>query len=90
MFDSKSSTFKQFPIPTPGAVPGGITADNSGNIWFTEEISDKIGRLVPSTGDISEFQIPTNDSIPIEEAVDQHGVVWFTESKTGKIGCLNP
>lgn len=40
----------EIPVPTPGSLPDGIAVGADGNIWFTEQTGNKIGRvnLVPS------------------------------------------
>src|SRR5262245_23754173 len=55
--------FDEFPIPTAGAGPIGITTGPDGNLWFTEYLANKIGRITPS-GTITEFPVPTADSRP--------------------------
>jgi virginiamycin B lyase len=35
-----------FPVPTPGSEPSDITQGPDGNIWFTEFLANKIGRVV--------------------------------------------
>jgi len=37
----------KFDIPTAGAASFGVTSDHAGNIWFTENFNNKIGRLTP-------------------------------------------
>jgi virginiamycin B lyase len=42
-----SAVFAQFPTPTPGSNPAQIALGADGNLWFTEQQGQKIGRLVP-------------------------------------------
>ncbi len=37
----------EYAIPTADAQPGGITTGPDGNLWFTENDADKIGKIVP-------------------------------------------
>jgi len=37
----------QYPIPTSGGLPYALTVGADRNIWFTERLSGKIGRLIP-------------------------------------------
>lgn len=37
------------------ATPDGIHIDSGGDVWFTESVSSEIGRLNPSTDDITEY-----------------------------------
>jgi len=40
----------EFPVPTAGSAPVGITAGPDGNLWFTEFYGNKIGVLRPERG----------------------------------------
>jgi streptogramin lyase len=79
----------EFVIPTPGSVPDGITAAPDGNLWFTERLGNKIGRITPA-GVFTEFPVPTPDSEPLALVVAPDGNVWFTEFKGNKIGRITP
>ena len=60
MIDSSNGTIKDYATPTANAEPDGIVYDPSGgDLWFTEEGADKIGRFDPQTKAMSEFSIPT-------------------------------
>jgi virginiamycin B lyase len=61
-----SGAFAEFPVPTPGAVPYGITAGPDGSVWFAEfSPANRIGRVTPS-GSLAEYVVPTPNSMPIE------------------------
>jgi streptogramin lyase len=75
----------EFAIPTAGAGLTAITAGPDGNIWFTESLVNKIGRISPD-GVITEFPIPTTDSQPIDIVASPDGNLWFTELAGNKIG----
>jgi streptogramin lyase len=65
--------------------PIGITAGPDGALWFTEQATNKIGRIT-TAGAITETVIPTAGSKPFSIATGPDGNLWFTESNTGKIG----
>lgn len=73
----------EFPLPTPAAGPlpdpAGITAGPDGNLWFTENDGNKIGRITTS-GSLTEFSIPTTDSLPGGITLGADGSLWFTET----------
>ena len=56
-----------------------------GNLWFTEFIANKIGRITP-TGTITEFNVPTSSSDPIGITAGPDGNLWFTERSGNKLG----
>src|SRR5215472_3695260 len=76
-----------FPTPTAYSGPAGITSGPDGNLWFTENYSNKIGRIT-TCGVITEFPIPTPGSGPLGIATGLDGNLWFTENTagSGKIG----
>ena len=57
------------------------------HLWFTEALSDKIGRITIA-GVITEFPVPTAGSTPAGITTGPDGALWFTEVSSGKIGRL--
>jgi streptogramin lyase len=74
---------------TPVAGVSGITVGPDGNVWFTEDSGDRIGRITLD-GAITEFSVPTPSSRPIRIAAGPDGNLWFTERNGGKIGRITP
>lgn len=68
--------FTGFPVPTASANPLGITAGGDGNLWFTEEFGNKIGRIT-TTGSIKEFPIAMA-GLPFD-IVSGPGGLWFVQ-----------
>jgi streptogramin lyase len=86
---ASAQTISEFPIPTSGSYPWGIAAGPDGNLWFTENLGNKIGRITPA-GAITEFAIPTSSSRPWRIAAGPDGNLWFTENLGFKIGRITP
>lgn len=82
-------TITEYPVTTAGAFPLGITSGPDGNLWFTEQQKNKIGRISP-TGTVTEFTLPGADSFPAGIAAGPDGNVWFTEIGPSKIGRITP
>jgi virginiamycin B lyase len=61
---------------------------SDGNLWFTEQTGNNIGRITPKTGAIREFAVPTASSVPdfITPGPALSATVWFTEYTGNKIG----
>ncbi|MGC8961085.1 MAG: virginiamycin B lyase family protein, partial [Candidatus Bathyarchaeia archaeon] len=57
--------------------PRGIVVDSAGNVWFTEQLGNRIARLSGAT--IYEWILNTTGSEPWDVAVDKEGNVWLTE-----------
>lgn len=77
----------EFPIPSV-AGSGSITSGPDGNLWFQENLSNKIGRITVA-GTFTEFAIPTANSGVAWIAAGPDGNLWFTEGLAGKIGRIS-
>ncbi|MEO8754142.1 MAG: hypothetical protein ABI624_15845 [Casimicrobiaceae bacterium] len=64
-----------------------IAAGADGNIWFTEKIAGKVGRITPS-GAIAEFSLPGSGTI-LGLAAGQDGNIWV-KGYAGKIFRVTP
>ena len=78
-------------LAVPGAKPGDlrfITASPDGNVWFTEGISNKVGRVNaganPVTVDL--FTVPTAGSQPSNLTAGPDSAIWFSEFHSKKLG----
>ncbi|MGA4790848.1 virginiamycin B lyase family protein [Nocardia sp. AB354] len=58
-YDTVTHEFTKHQVPTPNAVPQGLTIGPDGAIWFSESVGGKIGRIDPDTGVIAEYSIAT-------------------------------
>jgi streptogramin lyase len=74
-----------YPLPSNGH-PLTIAAGSDGALWFTESPGNRIGRIDPATGVVSEFPVPTPQSAPWEITGGPDGNLWFTELLGNKIG----
>jgi streptogramin lyase len=90
---ASSGDITEFAVPTAMSGPNAITDGPDGNLWFTEQRSNQIGRLTPS-GVITEFAIPTAGGNPSAITTGSDGNLWFTEVTTtgidDNIGRLTP
>jgi len=43
----RAAQITEFPLPSPGSGPAGIAAGPDDNLWFTEQLGNKIGRITP-------------------------------------------
>ena len=72
-----------------GGVPYDITAGADGNLWFTDYLSNEIGRMTPA-GVLTRFAVPTFFSLPSSITAGSDGNVWFAELNGNKIGRITP
>jgi streptogramin lyase len=79
---ASAQTITEFPIPTAGTDPLGITVGTDGNLWFTEFFVGKIGRIT-TAGVITEFAAAGNPQFIV---TGSDGNLWFAEQSIFKIG----
>jgi streptogramin lyase len=72
-----------------GIDPYGITTGHDGNVWFTEWLGNRVGRITPS-GAITEFPIPTAQSRPYGITAGREGNLWFVEESANKVARVTP
>ena len=54
----------EWTIPSTASGPYGVGVDTSGNVWFTENRTNKIATFNPTTNDFTEWNITTPNSQP--------------------------
>lgn len=88
--ESSPPAIAEFPLPSSGGFPFGITAGPDGNVWFTELSKGVVGKInVLSPNKIAEFPIGTSSQIlAITAGPDRN--VWFTEYTGNKVGRITP
>ena len=69
--------------------PNSIAAGPDGNVWFTENDANEIGRITPG-GKITEFPVFPAGSGILDIAAGPDGNLWFTEGQSQKIGRITP
>ena len=85
-----AGAFTEFPVLTAGASLQSICFGPDRNMWFTEQLANKIGRILTSDQTVTEFTVPTAGSAPTGIAFGVDGRVWFTELGGNKIGAIDP
>jgi virginiamycin B lyase len=83
------ANIKQWTVPTPGSRPHDPLAASDGAIWWTGQLSSKLGRLNPKTGGMNEFPVRMQTA-PHGLVEDKDGNIWFTGNHLGLIGKLDP
>jgi virginiamycin B lyase len=81
-----SGGIQEFLVPTPGAGPVGIASGPDGALWFTENATNKIGRVTTGGVVTNESVIPTSGADPDGIVAGPDGALWFTEFFGNKIG----
>jgi virginiamycin B lyase len=79
----------------PPAVNAGLTdivSDNNGRMWFTEQLANRIGRLIIDTGHITEFPLPVLNGQARGAGAITFGPdekLWFVETAANQIGRID-
>ena len=69
--------------------PTDLTSGPDGDLWFTESVRGRIGRIT-SSGLIAEFPIPGAKAWPWGITAGPGGNLWFTDPGQDKIGRITP
>lgn len=77
-------------VPTQGSRPHDPIATKDGAIWWTGQLSNKLGRVDPKTNAIVEYTLKSQHTGPHGLAEDKDGNIWFTGNHTALIGKLDP
>lgn len=79
-------------IPTPVSRAGLMqpAVDAQGNIWVGEMVTNKLARINPRTGEVSEWTPPGGKYNIMATAIDREGNVWFTEQAANYVGRFDP
>jgi hypothetical protein len=72
------------------APPRALAGGPDGNVWFTEDDTDRVGRITPP-GEITEFHAGiSSGSEPSGIVAGPDGNLWFTEFEGGRLGRITP
>lgn len=68
------------PSSCTGTHISGIAVDSKGNIWFTDSLSQRVGYVVPASGQIVTETLNNSNAHPYDGLIiDSSDRVWFTE-----------
>ena len=87
MFDPETGKFTHF---EEGAKCYDLKLDKNGDVWFTAQFRNKIGRVDGKTLKVTMWDSPTADSFPRRLQVASDGTVWYGEFNAGKMGHFDP
>jgi virginiamycin B lyase len=87
--DPERLTVTEFPTGISGANPHGITADETGNIWYAATVAGKIGRYNPDTDEYRSYTMP-DEVDDVHSLTSVNGMIWFTAPRSNVFGNLNP
>jgi virginiamycin B lyase len=83
-------TLQAWQVPTPGSRPHDPLGARDGSLWYTGQLTGKLGRIDPNTGAIREYSLKSPHTGPHGLMEDARGNIWYTGNAAGLIGVLNP
>jgi virginiamycin B lyase len=83
-------TIQRWTVLTPASRPHDPLATRDGALWYTGQMTNKLGRIDPKTGQIREYPLGTAHSGPHGLVEDRSGNIWYTGNAAGLIGKLDP
>jgi len=87
--DMDTNELKDFYVDRYDASLADLAMDRTGNIWFVEYSSGKVGGYSRMDDRVHIFPIPAADSKPTCLGIDSQGRLWFLESATNKLGMFD-
>lgn len=99
-FDPSSGSFNEYAVGGVGDM-WGITTDLNDYVWFTQYSGrgsvnpggsimagglGRLGRLDPTSGNVSFVDVPTVGSFPMRVIADRENRIWFTELLGNRTG----
>ncbi len=83
-------SIREWDVPTKGAHPHDPAVGKDGALWFTEQMTNKIGRFDPASQNFKEYPVTGENAGPHGLVSDSDGNIWFTANFGGYIGKLDP
>jgi virginiamycin B lyase len=81
-------SIREWDLPR-GSFPHDPAVGPDGALWYTAQKANRLGRLDPATGKLTEYKLPTPDSGPHGLVADRDGNIWYTGSYAGLVGKLD-
>jgi virginiamycin B lyase len=90
--ESLNIVYVEYDMPGPGRMPFSAAPDKNGYMWIPNfGVANKITRLDPKTGEMTDFAVPNIGTAGVHSAVPaEDGSVWLTEQGSNKLGRWDP
>ncbi len=84
-------TIDEWKVPVEKSRPHDPEVAPDGSVWYTAQMTNKLGRLDPASGRVVEYKVPDPGARdPHTPIFDQRGILWFTVQGGNVIGRLDP
>jgi virginiamycin B lyase len=81
---------REWQVPIPGSRPHDPLATRDGAIWYTGQMTNRLGRVDPKSGQVKEFPLKTPATGPHGLVEDKDGNIFFTGNHQALVGKLDP
>jgi len=81
---------REWQVPIPGSRPHDPLATRDGAIWYTGQMSNRLGRVDTKTGQVREYPLKSPLTAPHGLVEDKDGNIWFTGNQIAIVGKLDP
>jgi virginiamycin B lyase len=81
-------SIREWGVPTKGAHPHDPAVGKNGDLWFTEQMTNKIGRFDPASQNFKEY--PLTGGVVRNMAATPDGRIYLACSGVDKIGIVDP
>jgi len=90
--DAMNIVYVEYDMPGPSRMPFSAAPDKKGFLWIPDfGVANKITRLDPKTGEMTDFPIPFTGTGGVHSAVPaEDGSVWIAEQGSNRIGRWDP
>src|SRR5690606_14660809 len=91
LMDPKTARIVKIAMPDKKAVdPHTLTLDGRGNIWFTVQQGNFVGRLAMQSHAVQLIEVPTRRARPYGIVVNANGIPWAVEFGSHKLIRIDP
>ncbi len=88
--DPRTGEIQKFPMPIKAARdPHTLVFDSTGDIWFTVQGGNFVGRLASHSGEISLIEVPTRNARPYGIKLNSKNEPWVVEFGSNKLLRVN-
>src|ERR671915_2164576 len=81
---------KEWQVPIAGSRPHDPLATRDGAIWYTGQMTNRLGRVDPKTGQVREYPLKSPATGPHGLVEDRDGNIFYTGNHQALIGKLDP
>jgi virginiamycin B lyase len=87
MYDQVADKWTKYPTSNPTRR---VTLDSKGNVWACQYFGNKIARIEPTSGKVTEYEMPLRYGAPYEVWADHNDNLWIENSTYNSLIRFDP